>query len=157
MKIDIGGGEHTKEGFVNVDRYHPLAGIMANVLNLPFGDNTIEEAYSKHTFEHLGKAEIRPALKEVYRVLMPKSNFTIIVPDLEWCVKNWLTSPKKLERSLDWIFGGQNNKGDFHKTGYTMETLSFLLEEVGFKIISKKTYLDYDFQALQIEVIKKIK
>ena len=35
-----------------------------------------------------------------------------------------------------------------------MDILIKLLEEAGFKIISKNTYLDYDFQAIKIEAIK---
>jgi len=88
MKIDIGGGEHTKTGFKNIDKYHKFADFIADVLTLPFADNSIEEAHSKHTFEHIARKEVKPALKEVYRVLMPNSKFTIVVPDLEWCVKN---------------------------------------------------------------------
>ena len=154
MKIDIGGGEHTQLGFKNVDKYHKYADYIADVLNLPFENNSIEEVYSKHTFEHLSKKEVKLALKEVYRVLIPKAKFTIIVPDLEWCLKNWLISSDKLGRSIDWIFGGQSNEGDLHKIGYTMEILVKLLEEAKFKIINKTTYFDFDFQALKIETIK---
>ena len=154
MKIDIGGGEHTKKGFTNVDKYHPPAEINADVINLPFEDNTIEEVYSKHTFEHLSKKEVRKALSEVHRVLMPKAKFTIIVPDLEWCCKAWLDSKDKLGRPMDWIFGGQSCEGDLHKMGYTMKMLVNLLKEARFKITRKYSYFDYDFQALKVEAIK---
>jgi len=154
MKIDIGGGEHTKDDFINVDKYHKPADIMADVTKLPFDTNSVEEAYSKHTFEHLSKKEVVPALTEVHRVLIPDGMFTIIVPDMEWCAKAWLTDGKKRGRALDWIYGGQSFEGDFHKTGYTMDTLVELLEKVGFRIKTKKTYMDYDFQALYVEVIK---
>jgi len=154
MKIDIGGGEHTKLDFKNVDKYYRFADFKEDVLSLSFKNNSIEEAFSKHTFEHLSKKEVRIALKEVYRILMPKAKFTIIVPDMEWCVKKWLNSPDKLGRSLDWIFGGQSCKGDLHKIGYTMETLSSLLKEAGFKIVQKDVYFDFDFQALKIKAIK---
>jgi predicted SAM-dependent methyltransferase len=154
MKIDIGGGEHTKEGFVNVDKYHEPAKFHADVTDLPFGDNCIEEAHSKHTFEHLSKKEVSKAMSEVYRVLMPKAKFTIVVPDLEWCLKHWIESSDKLGRPMDWIFGGQCCEGDLHKMGYTMEILTDLLKNAGFKIINKKTYIDFDFQALYVEAIK---
>jgi predicted SAM-dependent methyltransferase len=154
MKIDIGGGEHTQPGFKNVDKYHKYADYIADVLDLPFENNSIEEAYSKHTFEHLSKKEVKLALKEVCRVLIPKSKFTLIVPDAEWCMKEWLKSNDKLGRSMDWLFGGQGFKGDLHKIAYTMDLLISLLEEAGFKIINKSTYIDFDFQALKIEAIK---
>jgi len=154
MKIDIGGGEHPKEGFVNVDKYYKFAVIKADILNLPFGNNSIEEVYSKHTLEHLSKKEVKLALKEVYRILEPKAKFTVIVPDAEWCMEKWLKDKNKLGRAMDWIFGGQSYEGDLHKIAFTMDILIFLLEEAGFKIINKKTYLDFDFQALKIEAIK---
>ena len=154
MKIDIGGGEHTKEGFKNVDKYHPPADFIADVIDLPFDDASIEEAHSKHMFEHLPKRDVKKAFSEVYRVLINGAKFTVIVPDMEWCAVNWAISTDKKGRSLDWIYGGQIYEGDFHKTGYTLDTLSFFLEEAGFNIIEKKKYMDFDFQALHIEAIK---
>jgi len=154
MKIDIGGGEHTKSGFKNVDKYHKSADFISDVLNLPFNNNSIEEVYSKHTFEHLSKKEVVLALKEIYRVLMPNCRITIIVPDFEWCLKKWLEDKNKLGRAMDWIFGGQSCNGDLHKIGYTMDILVELLKETGFQIISKKTYFDFDFQALQVEAVR---
>jgi len=150
MKIDIGSGNSPKQGFASVDKYCQ-ADYEADFIHLPFPDNSIQEVYTSHTLEHLGKNEVSIALKEIYRVLEPKGIFTIIVPDLEWCIRAWLKAPDKRGFFMDAIFGNQEHAGEFHKTGFTKDSLKKLVEDAGLKVIRSEYISDHAVQSIIIE------
>jgi predicted SAM-dependent methyltransferase len=153
MRIDIGGADSPKQGFASVDKYYS-ADYKADFTNLPFPDNSIQEVYTSHTLEHLGKKEAPLALKEIYRVLQPNGIFTIIVPDLEWIAIYWYQSKDKTGFLLDAIYGNQNHEGEFHKTGFTKESLQKLVESVGLKITKSEYIWDHEVQSIIIEGVK---
>ena len=69
------------EGWVNIDfdsAYAP--DVVADVRQLPFEDNSIEEVYASHLLEHFSYDE--PVLEEWFRVLAKNGNITIVVPDI---------------------------------------------------------------------------
>lgn len=154
MKIDVGGSDHPKQGYASVDKYSPTADYQADFINLPFPDNSIQEVYTSHTLEHLSKNEIPLALKEIYRVLEPKGTFTIIVPDLDWCVKFWIESKDKTGFPLDTIYGSQEHNGEFHKTGFTKDSLQKLVEAAGLKVTRSDYIFDHAVQSIIIEGVK---
>jgi hypothetical protein len=83
VKIDIGCGPNKAEGFIGLDRI-AFPGV-DHVLNvgvdpLPFGDGSIEEARMSHFLEHLTATERCQLLNELYRVMKPGAQCTIIVP-----------------------------------------------------------------------------
>ena len=79
MKIDIGGGHNPQKGFANVDQILE-ADYCLDLENdpLPFDDDSIEEAYSAHTFEHI--ANLRWVLHEIVRVCRDGAPVEIRVP-----------------------------------------------------------------------------
>ena len=132
IRLDIGSGDTPKEGYVGVDLYSNAEGIIQAPMNaLPFEDETVDEIYSSHALEHIGKYEVVPTLAEWYRVLKFNAPLTIEVPDMEWVCKNWLKY-----RSNDWhmdaVFGDQSTPGQYHKTGFTRQIMYRYLEQAGF-------------------------
>lgn len=70
LKIDIGCGKNKKEGYTGVDiDPESDADVFASALNLPFGDNSVDEVYSRHMVEHLNPDEAEKFFNEIYRVL----------------------------------------------------------------------------------------
>jgi predicted SAM-dependent methyltransferase len=132
IRLDVGSGDKPHEGFTGVDLYAEGKDIIKAPMNaLPFEPETVDEIYSSHALEHIGKYEIIPTLAEWYRVLKFDGRLTIEVPDLEWCCKNWLKY-----RSNDWnmdaLFGDQSTPGQFHKTGFTRQLMYQYLANAGF-------------------------
>lgn len=82
MKIELGGGGSPKgEGFVNVDIMDlPGVDIICDVRNapLPFQDDSVDEVYSSHMFEHLSAVEF--PLHEIARVCKLGAKFEMRVP-----------------------------------------------------------------------------
>lgn len=112
MRLHLGCGLHTPEGWVNIDysigawfakhriikaiakasRLVPAsafaadwpAGILIHDVrrSLPFRSGSVEAIYSSNMLEHLYRDEARKLLKECHRVLQPVGVLRIVVPDL---------------------------------------------------------------------------
>lgn len=80
MKIDIGCGNKIEQGYVGVDFIKlPEVEYVCNFDTepLPFPDNSIDEVFSSHCFEHLKTTNI---LKELGRVCKDGAKMRLIMP-----------------------------------------------------------------------------
>lgn len=133
IRLDIGSGNNPREGFTGVDLFAEGEGIVKAPMNaLPYPDESVDEIYSSHALEHIGKYEVVPTLHEWWRVLKWEGRLTIEVPDLTWVCKNWLNRQTN-DWHMDAIFGDQSTPGQYHKTGFTRNIMYRYLEEAGFE------------------------
>jgi ubiquinone/menaquinone biosynthesis C-methylase UbiE len=83
MKLELGGGASPRSGFHNVDIL-PSADTVFDLntlgpdTRLPFPDNSVQEVYSSHCFEHL--ANLHGVLNEIVRVCQVGVPVEIRVP-----------------------------------------------------------------------------
>lgn len=154
MKLDIGAGKFKKEGFLGVDPFTD-ADINAPMWSIPVPDNSVDEIYSSHSLEHIGKREVVPTLREWKRILKPFAFAVIEVPDLVWCCKNWLFRQTN-DWHLDVLFGNQEHDGEFHKTGFTVPIMQGYLNEAGLELVSSQTIQSHGQDTLQFVVRKSI-
>ncbi len=132
-RLDIGSGPEPKEGFTGVDLYATGPNIVSAPMNkLPYEDESVDEIYSSHALEHIGKYEVVPTLTEWWRVLKWGGLLTIEVPDFEYVCKNWLKY-RDNGWNLDAVFGDQSTPGQFHKTGFTRQIMYDYLAQAGFQ------------------------
>ena len=111
MKLNLGCGRHKLEGFINIDKVkecHP--DIHRDLIRgLPFGDNTIDEIFTSHTFEHLkGEEDFIFVMNECYRVLKSNGILRIVVPSgykLEWALRDPTHNRVFFEQTF-WYFCG---------------------------------------------------
>ena len=88
MKIDIGCGPNKREGFVGLDQYaFPCVDHVVNLGTdpLPFADDSVTEAYASHFVEHLTAEQRCQLFNELYRVMKPEAQMTMIVPSWSSC------------------------------------------------------------------------
>jgi hypothetical protein len=88
IRIDLGAGPNKKEGFIGVDVIKfPGVDIQLNIGTevWPWDDNSVEEAHTSHTVEHLNQKERVHFINELHRVLKPGSSCTLIVPHWASC------------------------------------------------------------------------
>jgi len=153
MKLNLGCGMDRLEGFVGVDIVPgPAVGMVSTVDSLPIEAGLVEEILSEHLLEHLTFDEAKRALVEWFRVLCPGGKITIECPDILGLCKQFVEA-NEYERYwsnagywslIQCIYGHQRGKskaehfGQIHKSGYTVEHLSFLLRGVGFSRISEE-------------------
>lgn len=157
IRLNIGCGDVPIPGYINIDKHVASADKIMDALDLEYSDNTIDEIYSSHLLEHFGKREVPKALKEWYRVLKFGGKLSLNLPNLEWCLKNWLAKPEneKWGIFLDMIYGLQTNDGEYHKTGFTKARLETLLKEAGFRNISIQDHVSHAQGCFKIECVKR--
>lgn len=136
-RLHLGCGAIKIDGYCNVD---------IDALIAP--DNFAEIIYSCHVLEHIGHEEVLPTLRNWYRVLKPGGEVRISVPDLDRIVNiyknNWAHFQTKTHSPwIGLIYGGQSDKFDFHKTGFNLTWLSYLLESVGFADIEEYSHVPH--------------
>jgi len=80
-KLNLGCGEHHKEGYVNLD-WQPLTkpdvSHNLNKFPYPFEDNSFDLVEAYHILEHLDKPFV--VMKEMHRILKPGGKLRIKVP-----------------------------------------------------------------------------
>jgi predicted SAM-dependent methyltransferase len=151
IKLNLGCGSDIRPGYLNVDKF-PANGdvVQADFPVLPFADNSADEAILSHVLEHFGYADGETLCREMLRVLKPTGYAYIEVPDIQWCLAQFLGAPEingYTNPSFDYttehrwglyaqaIWGDQHNDGLYHKWGYTAQRLLYLLNHVGFTAI----------------------
>jgi predicted SAM-dependent methyltransferase len=139
LKLDLGCGRH-KRGpeWVGVDTHTRGADIDAPMWAVPLPDGCADELYSSHALEHVRKAQVIPTLLEWRRLARPGATLTLRVPDLAWCVRNWLATGMGNGWELDTIFGSQEHAGNCHRTGFTAPMLRFYLRQAGWSVVSER-------------------
>ena len=141
MKLHIGGKE-AKEGWkiLNIQKKENVdfVGDMSDLSQ--FKDNSIDEIYASHVFEHVKYIDTKKTLLGVHRVLTQGGKFYISVPDMNVLFSQFLEKKNEIKDKIQiirMIFGGQTDKYDFHYFGWDFELLTSLLKNVGFKDIEK--------------------
>ncbi|MCM2302390.1 MAG: class I SAM-dependent methyltransferase [Flavobacteriaceae bacterium] len=112
--------------YLTTDLYSPLADVKADILNLPFDDNSFDVVFCNHVLEHI--IDDKKAMSELYRV-MKKGGFGIFqVPQdlsLEKTYEDFsITSPK--DRAAH--FGQYDHVRIYGKDYFNR------LEKVGFEV-----------------------
>ena len=145
MKLHIGGKEK-KEGWsiLNIQKNKDVD-FIGDISDLSqFNDNSINEIYASHVFEHIKFIDAKKTLLGIKRVLVDKGKFYISVPDMDILCKIIIDKQKDPTikiHALKMMFGGQTDEYDFHYFGYDFDLLNGLLKNVGFKNIEKvKTF-----------------
>jgi predicted SAM-dependent methyltransferase len=137
MRLNLGCGPQKLTGWINIDFDEKHApDVVADVKNLPYADNSVDEIYASHILEHFNYDE--PVLEEWCRVLKPRGMITVIVPDVVGTWYAWkagLTWGHPTQRPIDLAyvnataFGakilnmGFLEKGHEHKQIFIMDML----------------------------------
>ena len=136
MRIEIGSGEYPKDGYTHMDCREglPHQEVTASIFDMPFEDNSIEEIALSLVLEHIPTNEVSKALSEIYRVLEVGGIVKISVPNLIELSQMVLDKSHPFEVLVIWFYGGQDYPENFHKTGFSPESLTALLVNAGFTI-----------------------
>lgn len=133
----LGFSGHLK-GWVTFD-ITPGADYLGNIKNLKlFPSESMDKVYASHVLEHVNCNDAKVALQEMYRILIPKGEVFLAVPDLVNISK--LLESEFANTAIDIIFGVNRPVRDWqpqHKYGYTKEVLEKILSESGFTEIEE--------------------
>jgi predicted SAM-dependent methyltransferase len=131
LKLQIASGSNRLDGFINVDRYNPLAEAPWDAGDLKLNNDTVALIVSSETLEHFGYHELLPIFKEWYRVLVSGGEVHIVTVDIISSCKLIVEKPDEMY-PMARLFGSQCHDGQFHKWGFTPKMLNDLTLMTGF-------------------------
>lgn len=148
-KLNLGCGSWILPGYVNCDLYDPAADQKWDAHTIPLEDNTVDEIYTSHLFEHFDYYEAWRVLEEWKRVLKLGGVLVIETPDFYASCKTFveLHDAGKWNDCIHmyshffsepWV-----NPGQIHKFLYTPNQLRWTLEQSGFRNIRQEPALRY--------------
>jgi len=157
IKLHLGCGQRYFEGYINVDfpstehsfQKRSVADKKADIRNLSYPPETVEEIRLHHLFEHFSRP-VACALLVAWRMwLKPKGKLLIEVPDFTrtaLLALNPFVSFRSKAVAKRHIFGSNEADWAVHLEGWSSGQLKKLLKKMGFKILKvehnswKKTY-----------------
>lgn len=142
MKLNIGAGDVPLPGYTPVDR---KLGSEAYPLNYP--DASVEEIRASHVLEHFDWRTVPKVVADWRRVLKPGGILKIAVPNMQWIASN-IDHPQ----ALSFTMGGQVDANDFHKSAFTPNNLTKLLQESGFDEVTAWDSTIKDCAALPVSL-----
>ncbi len=133
MKLHLGCFNKKIHGYINVDiREDVQPDVVDNIFTLKtFKKNSADVIYASHVLEHLDHRESKLALARWCEVLKPGGTVRIAVPNMEKVFAHYFYY-KDLPALYSALWGSQRHPYDYHKHGWTFETLSDDLIEAGF-------------------------
>lgn len=134
LRLNLGCGHVPLDGYLNVDRRGlPGVDIVAEIDQLPFGDDEIDELFSAHVLEHFPQEQLRRELLPYFhRLLKSGGEFRAVVPDAQAMIREYGNGNYPYDDMREVLYGGQDYDGDFHFNMFTPDSLSGLLVEAGF-------------------------
>jgi len=148
MKIHLGCGNKYLEGYVNIDlppSEHTVmqvkADMYADIRELDFPENSIEEIRSHHLFEHFTRAEALKLLVRWRKWLKVGGILHIQTPDFTASILKYLIAPIKFRLQLGrHIFGSQEARWANHLDFWDKKKFRFVLQNLGYDIVKFKRY-----------------
>lgn len=142
LKLNLGCGNDIRPGYVNIDKYNNTGRVdsQADMNDLPYEDETVDEIFTSHVFEHIPINEMYDTLTEWRRVLKVGGRLMLYLPDLEHEVNIWLnTKDEDKWLNVERIFGSQTHPGNTHFCGFNIGSLKSFLESFDFHVADIKT------------------
>lgn len=140
VKLHIGGQEVKPDWKIVDIEARPEVDFVSDASDLSrFESNSVDVIYASHVLEHFHHSlnnELLTTLTEWHRVLKPKGQLLISVPNLKtlcWLYIHPHIMPLDRLHLMRILYGGQTNQYDVHKVGFDTETLGLYLQEVGFQ------------------------
>jgi len=136
MKLHI-GGEDPKEGWkiLNIQQ-KPHVDFIGDISDQSqFGDQSIDEIYASHVFEHVKQSLVLQTLKGIHRVLKTGGKLYVSVPDMDILCHLFINPTVSGEvkwHVMRMMFGGQVDPHDFHYVGWNQVFLWDFLKEAAF-------------------------
>ena len=152
MKLIICAGERLKDGWQTHDVQNlPNINIVCEFYDLPrfVTKESVEEAEFTHALEHFPMKESVKVLKTIRELLVPGGKLYIEVPNFYWHAEQIIADPYN-KQIVEYAFGGQLNKWDFHYNGFTPELLAEDLREAGFEVESLQPNSSIECRAVRI-------
>jgi ubiquinone/menaquinone biosynthesis C-methylase UbiE len=159
LLLNLGSGAERIEGFTNVDLYDDTADIRADICELPFENDSVDEILALQVIEHVPYWQSKQMFEEMYRVLKPNGFAIVETPDIDVVCRSiledglldkWIYNlvgqyyrPHDKDRYDDW----DNNAASIHRNPWNYGRLEDIALPLGFKLerhVSTSQYAGYE-------------
>ncbi|MCB9074601.1 MAG: methyltransferase domain-containing protein [Chitinophagales bacterium] len=166
-KLQVGAQGSPMKAWLNVDILPKTAdtAYMDATKRFPFEENIFSYIFAEHMIEHITYDEGQFMLRECFRVMKPNGVIRLATPNLDK-ISEILKNPEKeeyrnyIQLYVERFYGKdypiipalQINKlfyGFHHRFIHNFESLSFILEQAGFKNIIQREVYQSEHSALQ--------
>jgi predicted SAM-dependent methyltransferase len=171
IKLHLGCGGVKWKDFINVDLYafdHKIsdtsrsgcaADAFADIRDLKLVDNSIDEIFSSHVFEHFTRWQADDMLASWFRILKPGGLVVIETPDFWRCVL-WLFHPMRQKRRLGkaQFYGNQWDRLEYetHRYLWSSGEIVEACKHAGFRdiFLTHRTETHHPGRDMRIEATK---
>ena len=134
IRLNLGCGNKKVDGFIGVDIKD--ADIVADIRDLPFEDESVDEIMAIHVCEHAYQHEIVAMIREWLRVLKPNGMMALELPCFDKVVKYIRENDVLDDRMVRWPLFGQpethlDGEPAVHKFCWTRAEFKKMLEYAG--------------------------
>jgi hypothetical protein len=133
-KLNLGCGEFTLPGYINVD-IQPPADVIGDFLQMEF--SAVTDVVMSHILEHISWQETAAVLKKVHSWMVPGGTILVEVPDMDAVMARG-TYDQFAEIA---IYGIQSAIGEFHLAGFNLGKLTSFLTTAGFTVTSNRAFI----------------
>ena len=140
LKLNLGCGEDIREGYHNIDIRKLPNVIVADVTNLPYKNNSVDEIIASDIYEHISHTKSLEVLKHWYDLLKPGGGIIVRAPCLD-IILQYFGQAKTLEHikiGISLLYGGQDYPENSHYTVCHVKLMNEFLISVGFENINYK-------------------
>lgn len=138
IRLHLGCGDKYIPGYVHIDAksFKHVDVVMDVTLISKLYRRTVDAIYACHVLEHIDRRGIDAVLEEWCLVLRDNGVIRISVPDFDAVVDHYRETGD-LDSVMGLLYGGQTDSLDYHRVGFTFESLRLRLEKVGFTAVSR--------------------
>ena len=168
LKLNLGSGDSQYEGYISVDLYDNAADVKADLCDLPFDDNSVDDIVCYQTVEHIPYHKTQKMFMEMYRVLKPGSKAHIECPDLLYAAKKIVETEDIYQKWVEHIWGGYHRPWDvgrygpeaeflpgaIHYNGFTLKRMKNICEPLGFEVVESRRKQMNVPETLSVDLIK---
>jgi predicted SAM-dependent methyltransferase len=141
-------------GYVGRDiRPRVAVDVIADVVELPYGDGSVDEILTVNLLDHLRRQDVPKALMEWRRVLKVGGKLIIDLGDIRGNAEEIFKA--KTQEEYEWairlFYCHSRDPYDSHHWGYTGDYLEQILKEAGFKHLwTRNDYIVHAYPSFQI-------
>lgn len=149
MKLHLGCGQIYLDGYVNIDfppsehsvQGRSVADQYADLRELKFAHGSVEEVRLHHVFEHFRRQQAAALVASWNSWMCDNAVLNIEVPDIRGLARvfvNPFSSRRARSVAERHLFGSHEAGWAAHYEGYDASQLKFLLNTMGFEVVSVK-------------------
>lgn len=150
IRLNLGCGDNLLDGYINIDKYDKAADVQADITELPYEDESVDEIVAYQVIEHVPYNLNNKMFAEFYRVLKPGGTCVLETPDIdvvalkilqEGITEKWRNNlvgeyhrPWDKDRYDDW----EHNLGSIHRNPWNYALIENHAFKAGFTKLERK-------------------